>query len=215
MKQKKIFLKSEGDAWFFRNQQKIGGHKLSDSDFLLRELIEIFPRNGSEPVRILEVGCGGGERLAWISDNLNADCYGIEPSINAVSEAVAKGVKVQQGTADKLPFEQGFFNIVIFGFCLYLCDREDLFLIASEADRVLRSSGWLVIMDFFNQRTYENDYQHYPGLKSFKMDYRNLFIWHPSYECMTHKIRHHSDCKHTDVQDEWVALSILRKYQKS
>ena len=56
-----------------------------------------------------------------------ADCYGIEPSAQAVAAACAKGINVMQGTADVLPFDNQSFDIVIFGFCLYLCDREDLF----------------------------------------------------------------------------------------
>jgi hypothetical protein len=46
------------------------------------------------------------------------------------------------------------------------------------------------------------------------MDYRTLFNWHPDFECMTHKIRHHSDGGYTDDQDEWIAVSTLRKHQK-
>ena len=161
--------------------------------------------------KVLEIGCGDGTRLAWLKANLNADCYGIEPSAQAVAAACAKGINVQQGTADVLPFESQSFDIVVFGFCLYLCDREDLFRIASEADRVLRSPGWLMIMDFYSTVPRARDYHHRPGLQSLKMDYRGLFTWHPDYECMTHKVRHHSEASYTDVQDEWVAVSVLRK----
>ena len=121
---------------------------------------------------------------------------------------------VQQGTADILPFDDQRFDIVIFGFCLYLCDREDLFRIASEADRVLRMPGWLFIRDFFSSMPRAKTYHHRPGVLSYKMDYRTLFNWHPDYECMTHKLRHHSKGGFTDEQDEWVAVSVLRKHHK-
>jgi hypothetical protein len=41
MKQKEIFLQSEGDAWFTRNQQGIAARKLPDDDALLREILNI------------------------------------------------------------------------------------------------------------------------------------------------------------------------------
>jgi hypothetical protein len=50
MKQKEIFLQSEGDAWFTRNQQGVGMRKLPDDDALLKELLLIpdfnQPKNG-------------------------------------------------------------------------------------------------------------------------------------------------------------------------
>lgn len=213
MKQKEIFLQSEGDAWFTRNQQGVAGRKLPDDDALLRELLDFLPVTGVG-LKVLEVGCGDGTRLAWLKNNLNADCCGIEPSAQAVAAARTKGINVQQGTADVLPFDSQSFDIVIFGFCLYLCDREDLFRIASEADRVLRSPGWLMIMDFFSPIPRARTYHHRPGVQSYKMDYRTLFAWHPDYECMTHKIRHHGEASYTDVPDEWVAVSVLRKYRR-
>jgi ubiquinone/menaquinone biosynthesis C-methylase UbiE len=211
VKQRDIFLQSEGDAWFFRNQQSISARKLPDDDVLLREVLDFLPLNTREGLKVLEIGCGDGTRLAWLKDHLHAECYGIEPSAQAVAAARQKGINVQQSTADALPFDSRIFDIVIFGFCLYLCDREDLFRIASEADRVLRSPGWLMIMDFFSPAPRSRNYHHRPGVRSYKMDYRTLFTWHPDYECITHKIRHHENAGYTDAPDEWVAVSVLRK----
>ena len=215
MKQKEIFLQSEGDAWFIRNQQGVATRKLPDDDLILREILDIHGQSGGGGrLKVLEIGCGDGTRLAWLKNNLNADCYGIEPSIKSVAAACAKGINVTQGTADILPFADQSFDIEIFGFCLYLCDREDLFSIASSANRVLHAPGWLIILDFFSPVPYAKVYRHRPGVQSYKMDYRTLFNWHPDFECMTHKIRHHSDAGYTDDQDEWIAVSTLRKHQK-
>jgi len=213
MRQKDIFLNSEGNAWFSRNQKALASLELPNADLLLCEIIDINKGSGKK-LRVLEIGCGDGTRLAWLKDNLDAECYGIEPSSQAVAAASKKNINVQQGTAESLPFDGHSFDIVIFGFCLYLCDREDLFRIAMEADRVLRESSWLMIMDFFSPNPHAKNYHHTPGVKSYKMDYRTLFNWHPDYACMTHKVRHHSELGYTDVQDEWVAVSILRKNHK-
>jgi ubiquinone/menaquinone biosynthesis C-methylase UbiE len=64
-------------------------------------------------------------------------CTGLDSSNAPITEAVNKGVDAKQGTADELPFPNNSFDIVVFDFCLYLCDRLDLFKITAEADRVL------------------------------------------------------------------------------
>ena len=212
MSQKDVFLQSEGDAWFRRNIDKLS-KKLPEDDSLYAEILSI-QNILTERLKILEIGCGDGTRLAWLKDNLSADCYGIELSAKAVEAACKKGIDVKQGTADSLPFKDEYFDIVIFGFCLYLCDRQDLFRIACSADRVLRRPGWLMILDFFSPEPQANAYKHDPMIKSYKMDYRKLFDWHPDYACLTHNVRHHSKLEYTDEQNEWVAISILRKYQR-
>ena len=213
MKQKDIFLKDEGDAWFHRNEAALKKRHLPEDDPILMELLRLMPAIPRERMKVLEIGCGNGIRLNWLKENMNADCYGIDPSANAVAAACAKGVKVQQGTADDLPFDSQSFDIVIFGFCLYLCDREDLFSIAREADRVLRLPGWLMILDFFNPSLLAKDYRHHPNVQSYKMDYRTLFDWHPDYICVVHKICNHATTFYDDEPDEWVATSVLRKFK--
>lgn len=42
MKQKEIFLQSEGDAWFTRSQQGVTARKLLDDDPLLCEILDIY-----------------------------------------------------------------------------------------------------------------------------------------------------------------------------
>ena len=212
MKQKSLFLQSEGDAWHARNHQAVANRQLPDSDALLQAVIDLIPVSGGG-VKILEVGCGDGTRLAWLKSNFKADCFGIEPSAQAVASARIKGLEVQQGAADSLPFMDGNFDIVIFGFCLYLCDREDLFQIAKEADRVLMAPGWLVLLDFYSPVPRSNPYHHRPGIHSYKMDYRTLFTWHPHYECIGHKVTEQGGQQHTDLADKWVAVSVLRKCQ--
>jgi ubiquinone/menaquinone biosynthesis C-methylase UbiE len=212
VKQKDTFLSDEGDEWFLRNERSIGKKNLPDDDSILIELLELVSP-GSTELKVLEIGCGEGSRLEWIKQNLHAQCFGIDPSEKAVVGARSKGVKAVQGTADNLPFENKFFDVVIFGFCLYLCDREDLFLISKEADRVLKAPGWLLIIDFYSPQPVTKAYHHVSGLFSYKMDYSSLFTWHPCYECLTSKVRHHVDMNYTDSVEDWVSTSVLRKLQ--
>jgi ubiquinone/menaquinone biosynthesis C-methylase UbiE len=160
---------------------------------------------------LLEIGCGDGGRLSWLNKYKGLNCSGIDPSAKAVKIANDKGVQSIIGTADKLPFKNNEFDIVIFGFCLYLCDVEDLFQISQEADRVLKKTGWIIIHDFYSKSSITNKYKHCDGVNSHKMDYRKLFDWHPAYTCYSHEIKHHVHIEFTDEVNEWVGLSILRK----
>ncbi len=212
MKQKEIFLATEGDAWLARNRVSLSTRQAHpDDDPVLRELSDFLPADAGGGVRILEIGCGDGGRLVWLSRKWGADCVGLDPSADAIVAAHKNGVDAVRGTANSLPFEDRSFDVVIFGFCLYLCDREDLFRIAAEADRVLRSPGWVVIHDFFSPSPRARPYRHRSGVWSYKMDYRGLFAWQPDYVCLTHKVRHHDDMAYTDSVDDWVAVSVLRK----
>lgn len=204
---KDVFLESEGDAWFNRNRVS------TQRDYSVdRVVLALASMPGlTSDTTILEVGCGGGERLRYLQDVMGWSCSGVEPSAAAVKFANDMGVKAIRGTADRIPFNDASFDVVVFGFCLYLCDRQDLFRIAAEADRVLRKPGWLVIYDFYADRCRERDYHHKEGILSYKMDYRSLFLWHPAYKCYSHEVRHHESGEYTDDDDQWVGLSVLRK----
>lgn len=210
--QKDIFLESEGDAWFQRNRQAIAAGAGARNDSILECLSKI--KNSSlSPVKVelLEVGCSDGWRLEWIQNNWGVACSGIDPSSKAVQSGADKGVRCVQGTADSLPFKDASFDVLVYGFCLYLCDRADLFKIAAEGHRVLKPDGWIVIKDFFSPTPLEREYHHHAGIVSHKMDYRRLFDWHPAYSVYHHEVRHHAGEGITDEQQEWVSVSILRK----
>jgi len=214
MLQKNIFLESEADAWFERNHAAVSSKDYSSNDSLTSAIVGLIgdaSLDVSRAIKVLEVGCGEGRRLEWLAKNTGIEVYGIEPSQKAVDLAISRGVQVKRSTADEILFEDATFDIVIFGFCLYLCDRKDLFRIAKEADRVLKDNAWLVMQDFYSKAPIETDYHHLLGLKSYKMDYKTLFDWHPSYSCYSHQVHHHGSTKFTDDPSEWVATSVLRK----
>jgi SAM-dependent methyltransferase len=211
-RQKEIFLASEADAWYERNREALACQDLAH-DPICRAVMEFAPglKNRGAPLSILEVGCGEGLRLSWLANVLCAQVHGIEPSAKAVAVAQARGVDARRGTADSLPFNDGSFDIVLFGFCLYLCDPEDLFRVAADADRVLKAPSWLVVHDFFANSHTRRPYHHTAGVMSNKMDFRKLFDWHPAYTCYSHRLSAHGLPGFSDDPQEWVSTSSLRK----
>jgi ubiquinone/menaquinone biosynthesis C-methylase UbiE len=114
-----------------------------------------------------------------IADHFGAKGYGVDPSSLAIKEAIADypvNASFSVATAENLPFKQNQFDLVHFGFCLYLVDRDLLFQALSEADRVLRSGGFLVITDFDASLPSRTPYRHKDGIMSFRNDYAGIYM---------------------------------------
>lgn len=166
LKQAKEFYQSEGAAWLLRNKDKL----TAENDPVLEALIlaKIKPRS------VLEIGCSNGWRLKALEKKYKCMTTGVEP-------APITGGNILRGTAEELPIKYLTLDVVIYGWCLYLCDREDLFRIAAEGDRVLQEDGYLVVHDFHTAVPFKREYKHRPGLFSFHMDHAQLWLANPSY----------------------------------
>ena len=104
--------------------------------------------------------------------------------------------------------------MVVFGFCLYLIDRKDLFQSISEADRVLKDGGLLAIIDFDPSKPYKNLYSHKQGIKSYKNNYSDIFLSSGHYALMDkHSYSHEGSTFHETV-DERVSISLLFKQEE-
>lgn len=82
---------------------------LRRSDYaIISELIE--PRT-----RVLDLGCGDGELLAWLQQNKQVDARGVELSGSRVQKAIARGVSVYQGNIDNglNDYPDGAFDYII------------------------------------------------------------------------------------------------------
>lgn len=206
MTQKKVFLECEGDQYFERNKTNLINE--NDSIEELLKSIQLVPK------KVLEIGCMNGWRLDNIRKLYHANCYGIDPSEKAIENGKNQYPKLhlQTGTADKLPYKNNFFDTIIFGFCLYLCDRSDLFKIAYESDRCLQNKGNVIILDFYPPFPYKNNYVHREGVHSYKMDYSKIFTWNPQYiEIGRIAFNTNTGFKFVDEPDERLATVVLRK----
>jgi len=208
VKQKEIFKASEGDQWFQRNKNLLNSASGEDDEIVkIIKSLELFPK------KTLEIGCSEGHRLGIISKAFKADCYGIDPSSIAINNGkrIYPNIALQVGTADELPFDDNSFDMIIFGFCLYLCDRDDLFKIAYEADRCLQNKGALIIKDFYPPFPYKNKYSHHEGIYSYKMNYSHMFTWNPAYSEISEIVFSHSGFAGRDLPDERLAIILLKK----
>ena len=218
--QSKIFLESEGNQWFKRNEKTnpADDYKIAIERKILAEWCSTRKDKISN---ILEIGAGKGLPLAYLSKELNADAIGIEPSIEAIDkwQNIRKNVdggertSLKNGIASDLPFENDKFDLVIFGFCLCWIERESLFKSISEADRVLKDGGLMSIIDFDPSGAYANPYAHKEPLKTFKTNYSDICLASNHYALMYNHSFSLSGKTFAEKIDERMSLSILYKQE--
>jgi SAM-dependent methyltransferase len=180
MMQKHIFLASEGDAWFARNCDRLGERDLVSG---VIENAKITPKN------VLEIGCANGWRLGRLREKYGCEVTGIEPSLEARTAASCDGIRTINATAAVLPLLKAAFDLVIYGFCLYLTDPEDWLQIAAEGDRVLKPGGYLIIHDFGESgKPFARRYEHCDGVLSYHVDFSKLWLGNPLYFVVTRVI---------------------------
>jgi SAM-dependent methyltransferase len=69
--------------------------------------------DGVRPAKMLEVGCGSGELLAYFAGK-GWETYGIDPSDAAVAAAARRGAEVHAGTLDDHPWTDTRFDVISF-----------------------------------------------------------------------------------------------------
>lgn len=209
-KQSKIFLENEGDCWFERNKDAVNSKSSFYAIETIKRTLQYFKENINN---VLEIGCGNGAKLFELCNYFDATGSGIDPSAAAVKygNEVYTSLQLSVSTASKLPYDDDNFDLVYFGFCLYLVDRNDVLKAVAEADRVLKNGGFLVILDFDPKQRNKRAYHHRPGLLSFKNSYADFFTAGGHYHLVA-KESFFKDASHFSTDsDERVSVSILYK----
>lgn len=197
MKQAQFFIDSEGDRWFERNAEKLGEHDP------VSKAIEQYVTD--KPQHVLEIGCSNGWRLAKLRDKYGCTVTGLDPSHAAAEDARKRNVTVWTGTAAAMPLRSHAYDVVIYGWCLYLTDPEDWFRIVMEGDRVLKDGGYLIIHDFRmtgDDEPYARPYEHCEGLYSYHHHFQYFWRAHPWY---------FHEANAGGEQGDWV--EIMRKHK--
>ena len=125
--------------------------------FILPQVIELAMRQknfapfrervvGAARGRVLEIGIGSGLNLASYRSGAEG-VYGVDPSTELLAKASQRIdaarvlVKLVEGSAEKLPFDDRCFDTVVMTFTL--CSIPDAALAVREMRRVLRPEGEL------------------------------------------------------------------------
>jgi ubiquinone/menaquinone biosynthesis C-methylase UbiE len=200
--QKHLFSQKEGDKWFKRN------HPKKKTNY--QEIDQLLPFLKPDDF-ILEIGCSSGFNLHYIQQKVPTNLYGIDPSSKAITEGLEtyKDIDLREGTSDLLPYWNGFFDVVILGFCFYVIDRELLFKTVSEIDRVLKDGGLLMMTDF-QSKPVQKRYRDSKELKTFKNDYSQFFTGGNHYSLIHRKFYSHKGVFEKD-EDQRVSTSLLIK----
>lgn len=107
--------------------------------------------------RVLDIGCGPGRLVLATCERVgeSGEAYGIDPSAEMVALAKRKAAKAGlsarfiQAAAEELPFDDGYFDVVISSLVIHHLTGDDLKRRAfGEIRRVLKNGGRLLIVDF-------------------------------------------------------------------
>lgn len=209
MSQRDVFLRGEGDAYFQRNAAAYASGN-ADTLPLPAAVVRGYLPAGAH---VLEIGCANGLNLERLRRSAGCQGSGIDPSAAAVEAGRRDfpALDLRVGTADALPFPDAAFDLVWFGFCLYVTDRALLPRVVAEADRVLRDGGKLVIVDFDPAVPVRRRYAPAAGVSSYKTDHARLFLGFPQYVLVEKRpFSHHGEGFHPD-SGERLALQVLHK----
>lgn len=107
---------------------------------VLADTLNLIVRYTQPGDRVLDVGCGMGDLLGAVDRRFG---YGIDLAGEYVEIARARGLNVIRGTAEALPFGDGWFDAVV---ATDLLEHVlDLNAVLAECLRVLRTGGHLII----------------------------------------------------------------------
>ncbi len=211
------FRNGEADQWYARNKDSLN-RWANSGDAEPRDIRLLI--DWLQPVRnnirhILEIGCCNGQKLQALCQELDASGQGIDPSGQAVADGNARmqgaPAHLTCGTAESLPFEDGSFDLVYFGFCIYLMDQSSVFRALSEADRVLKAGGFLAITDFDPGVMHKRPYIHREGIFSYKQDYSKFYTVGGLYYLVSKAAFSHRQAHFDPVVDERVSVALLYK----
>ncbi len=127
------------------------------ADVMRRQVIPPMTRFARQqrrrPLRVLDVACGTGRTLSQLAKALpDSQLFGVDLSpyyLEAARERLAgvEGVSLVSENAEKLPYRDGYFDIVTSTYLFHELPRKARRQVLSEMNRVLRPGGLIVVED--------------------------------------------------------------------
>lgn len=212
--QTNAFWDYEADAWFDRNKEYMLNYS-SDKD----QVINLLKKYNLKPKSLLEIGCSAGYRLNGIKKIFKScNVFGIEPSGKAIKYGKKhfKKVNFKRGTAENLSnYKNESIDIIIVGFVFYAIDRNIIFKVVAEIDRVLKNNGTLIIIDFFSETSSKTAYKHIKDFAaySYKQNYSEIFTASKLYYLFDKSTLNHTSKipDATTDYDNKYTISLLKK----
>ena len=209
------FLEGEGDAWFSRNYEQLESieARTFEIDFICDSLAPF--RNKVQ--NILEIGCASGKKVAQLAEYFEASGFGLDPSQMAINRATEltmhnnSNLNFEVGLATNLPYPDGMFDLVFFGFCLYLVPPSETYKALMEANRVLKQGGFVAILDFDYGSLKVNPYKHADGLFTYENNYSQILTSSGYFSLVSKWSYNHTSNYFIQERDERIAIEILYK----
>jgi SAM-dependent methyltransferase len=124
------------------------GHQTRAGQLRLRRRAELCRRVTNGNVKVLELGCGGGEFTQYLASVLPKPLIGIDVSHQLIKLAkdkvMSKDVHLVVASAENLPFRDGSFDVVIGNSVLHHLHLESAF---SQIISVLKSKGRILFSE--------------------------------------------------------------------
>lgn len=132
--------------------QNLLGKTLRPGGFDLTKRALDFCRFGSGD-KLLDLGCGKGATMKYISENYKVDICGLDISESLAAEAkeMNKEADIVVSSGEKTPFTDGIFNGVFAECTLSLMDNLENAIV--EVNRIMKCGGYLIISDIYAKNT--------------------------------------------------------------
>lgn len=100
---------------------------------------------------LLDVGCGRGDMLDWLSRHTGYSLYGAEPDSGMLERAksACPSAELIQAEAADLPFGNGFFDAILLECVFSLVDDPNA--VIAEMHRLLKQGGVLLLADLYTK----------------------------------------------------------------
>lgn len=128
----------------------------------IRQFLDGLPSNS----KVLDIGCGNGKNMDYRKD---LQMFGLEHSQALTDICVEKGLKVIQGDARSLPFEDNTFDAIIMIAVIHHIDPQEHYKVLNEIKRVLQPGGKCLITNWAVEQPPSAKRQFHKGL--------NMVIW--------------------------------------